>query len=76
MAPRSAFVFDNYLELVDATGRVIREDKKGYIPGETSRILERLNIILIGQSHRWRPALPPAMLQSIIEAGGSLAHGV
>jgi len=29
---------------VDATGRVIREDKRGYIPGETPRILERLNI--------------------------------
>ena len=33
MAPRSPFVFDNYLGLGDATGRVIREDKKGYIPG-------------------------------------------
>ena len=45
--PHSAatpFVFDNYLELVDTTGRVIREDKRGYIPGETPRILERLNI--------------------------------
>jgi len=38
------FAFDDYLELVDATGRVIREDKKGYIPGETPRILERLHI--------------------------------
>jgi len=26
------------------TGRVIREDKRGYIPGETPQILERLNI--------------------------------
>jgi len=38
------FAFDDYLELVDATGRVIREDKRGYIPGETPKILERLNI--------------------------------
>ena len=38
------FAFDDYLELVDATGRVIREDKKGYIPRETPRILERLHI--------------------------------
>ena len=32
------------LELVDSTGRVIREDKRGFIPGEAPRILERLNI--------------------------------
>ena len=44
MAAAIPFTFDEYLELVDATGRVIREDKKGYIPGETPRILERLNI--------------------------------
>jgi len=38
------FAFDDYVELVDATGRVIREDKRGYIPGETPQILERLSI--------------------------------
>jgi len=38
------FAFDDYLELVDATGRVIREDKRGFIPGETPRLLERLGI--------------------------------
>jgi len=38
------FAFDDYLELVDATGRVIREDKRGYIPGETPSLLERLAI--------------------------------
>ena len=38
------FAFDDYLELVDTTGRVIREDKRGYIPGETPQILDRLNI--------------------------------
>jgi hypothetical protein len=35
---------DDYLELVDTTGRVIREDKRGFIPGETPRLLERLAI--------------------------------
>ena len=35
MATAIPFAFDDYLELVDATGRVIREDKRGYIPGET-----------------------------------------
>jgi REP element-mobilizing transposase RayT len=44
MAAAIPFAFDDYLELVDATGRVIREDKKGYIPGKTPQILERLNI--------------------------------
>ena len=33
MAAAIPFAFDDYLELVDVTGRVIREDKKGYIPG-------------------------------------------
>jgi hypothetical protein len=44
MAAAIPFAFDDYLELVDSTGRVIREDKRGYIPGETPRVLERLNI--------------------------------
>ena len=44
MAAAIPFAFDDYLELVDATGRVIREDKRGYIPGEKPKILERLNI--------------------------------
>jgi len=44
MAAAIPFAFDDYLELVDTTGRVIREDNKGYIPGETPQILERLNI--------------------------------
>jgi hypothetical protein len=33
MATAIPFAFDDYLELVDTTGRVIREDKRGYIPG-------------------------------------------
>ncbi|MFO7901873.1 MAG: hypothetical protein R6U98_04370 [Pirellulaceae bacterium] len=44
MAAAIPFAFDDYLELVDTTGRVIREDKKGYIPGKTPQILERLHI--------------------------------
>jgi len=38
------FAFEDYLELVDDTGRVIREDKRGYIDGRTPPLLERLNI--------------------------------
>jgi REP element-mobilizing transposase RayT len=33
MATAIPFAFDDYLELIDATGRVIREDKRGFIPG-------------------------------------------
>jgi hypothetical protein len=38
------FAFEDYLELVDGTGRVIREGKRGFIPGAAPAILERLNI--------------------------------
>ena len=44
MAAAIPFAFEDYLELVDTTGRVIREEQRGYIPGETPKILERLNI--------------------------------
>ena len=44
MATAIPFAFDDYLELVDATGRVIREDKRGFIPCQTPRLLERLAI--------------------------------
>ena len=44
MAAATPFAFDDYLELVERTGRVIREDKLGCIPGETPKVLERLNI--------------------------------
>ena len=40
--PLCLTLLDDYLELVDATGRVIREDKRGFIPGQTPRLLERL----------------------------------
>ena len=38
------FKYTDYLELVDWTGRNLREDKRGAIPGNTSDILTRLNI--------------------------------
>jgi hypothetical protein len=34
----------DYLELVDWTGRIIREDKRGYIPDQVPPILQRLDI--------------------------------
>ena len=38
------FRLDDYLGLVDWTGRVMREDKRGGIPENLPPILERLNI--------------------------------
>ena len=34
----------DYLELVDATGRIIRDDKRGYIPENSEKILDRLGL--------------------------------
>lgn len=38
------FTLKDYLELVDMTGRIIREDKRGSIPNQLPPILERLNL--------------------------------
>ena len=39
-----AYLFMDYLELADWTGRVIREDKKGYISDNEPKILKKLGI--------------------------------
>lgn len=38
------FELSDYLELVDMTGRIIREDKRGSIDASLLPILQRLNI--------------------------------
>ena len=38
------FTLGNYLELVDWTGRIVRQDKRGSISADTPPILERLRI--------------------------------
>jgi hypothetical protein len=39
-----AFTLQDYCELVDTTGRIIREDKTGHIDQYQSPILERLGL--------------------------------
>ena len=39
-----AMKLTDYLELVAATGRIIRDDKRGYISDESAKILERLGL--------------------------------
>ena len=51
MAAAIPFAFDDYLDLIDATGRVIGEDKKGCIPGETATYPVQLPESSIGQDH-------------------------
>ncbi|MCE0558986.1 transposase, partial [Motilimonas sp. E26] len=38
------FYFDEYLQLVDWTGRAIRDDKRGYIPANQPKLLHELGI--------------------------------
>ena len=38
------FALSSYLELVDWTGRIVRQDKRGSIPSNTPPILQRLSI--------------------------------
>lgn len=42
--PSIDFSLSDYLELLDSTGRVIREDKRGAIPENISPILQRLQL--------------------------------
>jgi REP element-mobilizing transposase RayT len=39
-----AFSLRDYLELADWTGRIVREDKKGYIEADTPGILQKLQV--------------------------------
>jgi len=44
------FTFSDYLELVDWTGRAIRENKPGFIPADVPPILTRLGVGRLGFS--------------------------
>ena len=53
---------DEYLELVDATGRIVRSGKRGSIPAHLVPILERLDLDL----NAW---------MKLMASGGHFAHG-
>ena len=38
------FTREDYFELVDTTGRIVREDKRGFIPDEVPTIIKRLGL--------------------------------
>src|SRR5690606_38764381 len=48
------FHFQDYLHLLDWTGRAIRNDKRGFIPADTPPILQRLGI----PPDQWLDTLP------------------
>ena len=53
---------DEYLDLVDQTGRMVRDDKRGAIPPHLQKILERLDLDV----NRWL---------TLMAGGGSLSWG-
>nr|MDA3960553.1 hypothetical protein [Planctomycetota bacterium] len=53
---RPCLSLDDYLTLVDATGRIIRHDKRGAIPAILAPILDRLDLDL----DRWLDAVTSA----------------
>ena len=62
--PFIPFSLNDYLQLLDDTGRVIRDDKKGFISDYNSPILQRLNIELDNWLHLSKHFL--ANFQSIV----------
>lgn len=52
------YQLDDYLELVDWAGRAIRQDKRGYIPDNTPRILERLDLNTEAVLKYWKGKQP------------------
>jgi REP element-mobilizing transposase RayT len=54
--PTIPFLFADYLELVDWTGRAIRSDKRGAIDSRLPPIMQRLNV----DSAAWREAMRPS----------------
>jgi len=60
------FNLKDYLELVDWTGRVVRQDKKGFISANAQRVLVRLGI----SDHEWKLLALDIQKQSISMLNG------
>ena len=61
------FNLKDYIELVDWTGRAIRDDKRGYIPQQTPPILETINLT----DEQWLTLTADIQQQSI-----TMLHGL
>ena len=61
------FNLKDYIDLVDWTGRAIREDKRGYIPSATPPILEQINLT----DEQWLTLATEIQQQSI-----TMLHGL
>lgn len=79
------FRLQDYLELLDWTGRAQREDKRGAIPGELPPILQRLNLTAetwlklssdIEQSFPSLVGRPKRIQTACIQLGQRWAHGL
>jgi len=55
LADTLPFCFQDYLALIDWTGRAVREDKRGSIPEGIPKILERINI----DPDQWQQLMQP-----------------
>jgi len=55
MAESLPYCFQDYLELIDWTGRAVREDKRGSISQGSPKILERINI----DPDQWQQLMQP-----------------
>lgn len=63
------FSLDDYLQLLDWSGRIIREDKLGAIPENTPPLIDQLGIAPV----RWRTVMKPPVPRHQ-KALGSAAH--
>ncbi len=75
------FTAEDYLELVDWTGRAIREDKRGAIPESIPPILERLRIDPVhflrhvGRGGRTHHVAALGRVERMCEAAADLGDG-
>jgi len=63
---RIAFKLADYFELVDWTGRILRENKRGHIPADCPPILQRLQLA----PEKWLEHMQGAQSEKTIALGG------